>query len=368
MDKCEHLNSPIRITLPEDAGLHPLSNIEWWYCYGFLYGDKGSKYAAIASFFSFGEMPCFKGHYIIFSIIDMDKNVHRSYSFIDGKGLANFLFYIPYSLFYNPANKRLWKLYANLLGCKLPYPHNRMKDVLIQLNPLHLGYGDNSLSFSNQLSHQFKLSLVGEGIKINLQFSPKKPITLVGNTGKPNRLYYYSFSRNNLYGHIERDGSMENVIGEGWFDHQWGRDYKLTFNSGWDWFGIQLVDGRELLMNQFFNIENKKNFCPMANLIESNGSLKFTRNVKYYPLKYWKSPLTEAVYPLEWNILIPDFNMRLYVRPRFIRQEMPILGHIQAIWEGACMVTGEETSPGQQKVKPLIGNGFMELVGYANRS
>jgi predicted secreted hydrolase len=96
--------------------------------------------------------------------------------------------------------------------------------------------------------------------------------------------------------------------------------------------------------------------------------LNFTRNVKYYPLKYWQSPLTNAVYPLEWNIEIPDFNMQLKVRPYFNGQEMPVLVHLQAIWEGACKVTGEELLPGYKQGKPLAGKGFMELVGYANRT
>jgi len=63
------------IDLPRDANLHLLSNIEWWYCYSFLSGDKGSKFAIMASFFSFGEVPCFKGHNLIFSLIDLDNNV-----------------------------------------------------------------------------------------------------------------------------------------------------------------------------------------------------------------------------------------------------------------------------------------------------
>jgi len=111
-----------------------------------------------------------------------------------------------------------------------------------------------------------------------------------------------------VQGQIKHNGSIENVSGEGWFDHQWGRDYLLTFNIGWDWFGIQLDDGRELLMNQFHKTGNKEAFRPMANLIESNGNLQFTRNVEYYPLEYWQSSLTGAVYPIEWNILIPDFK------------------------------------------------------------
>ena len=59
----------------------------------------------MASFFRFGELPCFKGHDIIFSLIDLNQIVHHSYSFIDGKGKVYLLFYIHYALLFNPANK-----------------------------------------------------------------------------------------------------------------------------------------------------------------------------------------------------------------------------------------------------------------------
>jgi hypothetical protein len=41
-------------------------------------------------------------------------------------------------------------------------------------------------------------------------------------------------------------------------------------------------------------------------------------------------------------------------------QEIPIPGPIQAIWEGACAVSGESGST------PIRGKGFAELVGYAD--
>ena len=187
---------------------------------------------------------------------------------------------MPYVLLFDPANKRLWRLYGDLLRRKIPYLHKRMKDFSIRSNPLQLKYGGSSLSFSNQFKNQLKLRLADGDLEINLEVTPQKPMTLVGNTGKPDRLYYYSFVRNYVKGNIKRN----------------------------------------------------------------------------------------AVYPLEWNIEIPDFNMRLKVRPYFNGQEMPILGHLQAIWEGACIVTGEELLPGYKHEKTLAGKGFMELVGYANRS
>ncbi|MDK2821253.1 MAG: hypothetical protein PWP31_1218 [Clostridia bacterium] len=241
-----------------------------------------------------------------------------------------------------------------------------MGPVHVKRSPVQLIYGDSFLFFNNQSGHEFIVHLVGDDIIIDfLQFCPQKPIALIGNSCKPNKLYYYSFTRNHIEGRIKKGNIIENVTGEGWFDHQWGRDYNITFKKDWDWFGIQLDDGRELLLNQFNSIKRKQTFNPMANLIEPNGKVKFTRNVQYYPLKYWKSPFSKAVYPLEWKIVIPAFGMQMNVSPNFYMQEMPIIGPLQAIWEGACLILGiEKTLDGQKKL--ISGKEFMELVGYAN--
>jgi len=43
---------------------------------------------------------------------------------------------------------------------------------------------------------------------------------------------------------------------------------------------------------------------------------------------------------------------------------MHVLEHKQAILEGAYLVTGKAILTESQKGKPLVGKGFMELVGY----
>lgn len=49
----------------------------------------------------------------------------------------------------------------------------------------------------------------------------------------------------------------------------------------------------------------------------------------------------------------------------FSMQEAPIIGPLHAIWEGACFISGEEMMI-NQKVREILGVGYMELVGYAN--
>ena len=62
-------------------------------------------------------------------------------------------------------------------------------------------------------------------------------------------------------------------------------------------------------------------------------------------------------------IKIPDFSMELNVKAIFPKQEMDIIGPLQAIWEGACIVSGQETLLNEDR-KLIQGKGFMELVGY----
>lgn len=354
-----------KVSLPEDTGTHLIANIEWWYCFSYLTGDKGGRYAAMASFFRVGETELHKGHYLIFSLIDLGKEEQYNYSLIDSKLQLNLLgMYLPFYLLLHPADTSMWKLYKSLLVGKIPSPHSKMKKAVIEHYPTKLLYGDNQLVFSGENEDRFTVHLEDEKMEIDLQFSPVKPVSLIGGNGKPDDLYYYSFTKNNVQGRIQTENGIENVTGQGWFDHQWGHDYGLIQGDGWNWFGLQLNDGRELLLNEMHSNKGEKKLSQMANLIERDGTLRFTNDVSFQALKYWNSPQTNAKYPLEWKITIPEFSIEINVDAAFPKQEMPILGPLHAIWEGACNVYGQETLSNGKK-KTLKGKGFMELVGYA---
>ncbi|WP_170169123.1 lipocalin family protein [Mesobacillus subterraneus] len=346
------------ISLPKDAGPHADANIEWWYFFAFLDGDRGGRYAVMASFFQVGELEIGKGHYIIHTLIDLKRKKRFNFSSIDSKvKLGMLAVYLPFYLLRNPLDTGMWRLYKDLLKGKIPSPHTKMKHARIQQDPAELIYGSHRLSFKGEDQSAFDVLLKEKHSEVELEFVPAKPVALIGGDGKPDDLYYYSATRNMVNGKITTDAGMENVSGQGWFDHQWGRDYSLIKGAGWNWFGLQLSDGRELLLNQMTPGK------PMANIIGADGSVEFTRNIHFQKIKYWKSLKTNARYPVEWEIHVPEFDIELQVEADFPNQEMLIIGPIQAIWEGTCKVVGrEKLSDG--KIRPLTGRGFMELVGY----
>lgn len=354
------------VSLPKDIGPHSFTDVEWWYYFAFLKGDCGGEYAVVAAFYQAGELPILKGHYLIFSIIDLTNSAHRNFSFLDKKLAKNFQYInIPIYLLQCPNDGSVKNFYRHLIENSLPYPHQWLTHATIEDNPTRLLYDNSSMIFKESTDGQFKTTVSGDGLKVTLKFNSEKPVSLIGGNGKPDKLYYYSFPRNEVTGYIKKCGLTEYVTGEGWFDHQWGYTGDLITKTGWNWFGLQLEDGRELLINEFRTIKTGDTFSPMANLIEQDGQLKITRNVTFKPLCYWKSPATNAVYPLKWIITIPEFKITLNVKAIFEEQEMPVVPPLNAIWEGACSVSGIEIKPNNKSI-PIKGKGFLELVGYAN--
>jgi len=355
-----------KIILQRDTGLHSLSNLEWWYCSAYVDGEAGSKYAVIISFFNSGIIPFIKGHYLIFSLINLKDGSRKNFSLFDRNLVLNMnLTLFPYYLLYCPFNKEVWNQYLDHLKFNINHPHKLIGTSFIQKHPVRLIYGNNSLVFMDEKGEQFNVHVKEGDVDINLNFIPAKPVSLIGKDGKPNQLYYYSFTNNKVYGYINSDSLTENVTGKGWFDHQWGYSKGLLSKHGWNWFSLQLEDGRELLINEFGSYKTGKTFSQMANLIEKDGSLKYTTTVSLEPQDFWESPITGAIYPQNWCISIPGFSMNLKISSDFPAQEIPTAFPLQAIWEGASSASGYEALPGQT-IKSIHGRGFIELVGYAN--
>lgn len=366
MQACEKTNPQQKVALPKDTGPHLFSNIEWWYCYAFLDGNNGGKYGVIVSFFSTGLIPFLKGHYLIFSLIDMNGHSYQSFSLLDKNLILNMnMMLFPYYLCYCPRDKKVWKTYNNYLKYNICPPHRLIGHSFIKKNPVRLVYENNTLHFIQEKNGYIDIHLQEDTVEISLKFITAKPASMIGSDGKPNQLYYYSFTNNMVSGYVKKGSSMENVTGKGWFDHQWGFAQGLLSKIGWSWFGLQLDDGRELLISELGSFQTGQTFSPMANLILQDGSIKFTSVINLEPFNFWESPITGGIYPQNWYITIPELMMNLEVSTDFCEQEMPIIFPLEAIWEGICSVSGYEMLKGET-FKHISGRGFMELMGYAS--
>jgi predicted secreted hydrolase len=198
-----------------------------------------------------------------------------------------------------------------------------------------------------------------------LRTEPKKPLVLQGPNGFSRKgdepgaaSLYYSFTRLATEGTLRLDGKAFEVRGESWMDKEFSSSQLGDNQVGWDWFSLQLRDGRELMFYILRNIDGSPDFRH-ATLVSVEGEPRYLapRDWSVRAVESWKSEETEAIYPSRWRVEIPGESLALDVKPVLSDQEnrSQLPGGVY-YWEGAVVVfdrTGEER-----------GRGYVELTGY----
>jgi predicted secreted hydrolase len=144
--------------------------------------------------------------------------------------------------------------------------------------------------------------------------------------------YYYSRPHLNVVGRV----NGKDVGGTAWLDHEWSSAYLAPEAAGWDWCGINLLDGRSLMG---FQMRSKK------------GGLHYApANTRFKPLRIWRSPRTGVEYPVSMEV------NGLRLEPLMDDQELDSRASTGTIyWEGAVTAYKKDTA---------VGRGYLELTGY----
>ncbi len=203
-------------------------------------------------------------------------------------------------------------------------------------------------------------------VGLDLTLKAAKPVVAHGQQGLSqkseaagNASYYLSFTRMDTEGQVTLNGQTYAVRGEGWFDHEWSTSALGANQVGWDWFSLQLSDGRELMFFQLRETDGKISAVSAATLIEKDGSTRqlAASEIELEVTGQWISPATKGAYPNEWRLSIPSAGIELQIEPWLAGQEMRVSF---PYWEGAVKITG--TSNGGA----VTGNGYIELTGYVS--
>lgn len=201
---------------------------------------------------------------------------------------------------------------------------------------------------------------------LDLTLQATKPIVAQGNQGLSqksatpgNASYYVSFTRMSAEGQITLNGKTEAVTGESWFDHEWSTSALGAGLIGWNWFSLQLSDGREVMFYEFRQEDGSVGSLSAGTLIEKDGSTRqlAASEVQIEARGQWISPVTKGAYPNAWHLSIPSAGIELQIEPWLAGQEMRVSF---PYWEGAVKMTG--TSNGVA----ITGNGYIELTGYVS--
>ena len=169
--------------------------------------------------------------------------------------------------------------------------------------------------------------------------------------------YYYSYPRLEAFGQLTLDGVPIEVKGMAWMDHQWG-DFISVGSGGWDWFSVQLDDGRDFTASDIRG-ESGQTVLKYGTIIEASGASRHLAESDFSiaARDTWLSPNTGARYPSAWYLSIPSADIFLDLRPVMADQELDARGSTGKIyWEGSVQAFVDDE---------VVGRGYVELTGYA---
>jgi predicted secreted hydrolase len=328
--------TPYTFSFPEDHGAHPDFQSEWWYYTGNLEDEQGRRLGYQFTIFRRALSPSpadresdLAAKQIYFAHLALSDGETKIHRFAD----------------------RYSRGAGGLAGATS--------------DPLRIWIEDWSIEGLNESATEIHLQADGNGIRLDLTLEAEKPIVAHGEEGLSpkselpgNASYYLSYTRMQSSGEIGLDGVTYRVQGESWFDHEWSTSALGEGAVGWDWFGLQLEDGHELMLFTIRHQDGSLDPVSGGTLIYPDGKTRriAINEFSVDALDTWQSSISSVEYPSGWRILIPSEGLDLMVEPIFKAQEMRV-GF--TYWEGAVDVEGSLAG------QTIRGYGYTELTGYA---
>ncbi len=220
-------------------------------------------------------------------------------------------------------------------------------------------------------SDQQQLNAKADDIALSLTLNPAKPLVIHGERGISKKgaaagqtSHYYSFTHLKTAGTLTLGTETFRVTGTSWMDHEFGSADLSPELVGWDWFSIHLTDNRELMIYRLRRADGSSDPASSGTLVLADGRTHHlsASDIQLTPLNTWTSPTSKATYPSRWQVSIPSLGISLNLTPLLVDQELRTGRSTQVTyWEGAVDVSGTEQG------QPVLGKGYIELTGYAER-
>jgi predicted secreted hydrolase len=212
-----------------------------------------------------------------------------------------------------------------------------------------------------------RIDVRADGFALDLALAGTQPLLLQGDAGYSQKgpdprqaSHYYSEPQLALRGRVERAGApAREVVGRAWLDHEWSNELLPAEAVGWDWVGFNLVDGAALTAFRLRRADGSMLWAG-GSFRDAAGTLRVfaAGEVAFRPLRRWKSPRTQADYPVEWELATPSGRWR--VAALLDDQELDSRGSTGSVyWEGVSALRRADGG--------TAGWGYLELTGYAGR-
>lgn len=212
---------------------------------------------------------------------------------------------------------------------------------------------------------RFELRARADGFGLDLALEAIRPIVRQGDAGysrkgpQPgNASHYYSITRLESSGTIRVADREWPVEGLAWLDREWGSSQLADNLDGWDWFSLQLDDGRDIMVYRLRTEDGEASRFSAGKVVHSDGDSRTLgpEDFTATPQREWRDAEGNA-WPVDWTVEIPSEDLALAVEARFDDQRWT--GAV-SYWEGA--VTVRDARSGE-----MVGRGYLELSGYSER-
>jgi predicted secreted hydrolase len=171
--------------------------------------------------------------------------------------------------------------------------------------------------------------------------------------------YYYSMTRLKTAGTLTLGGGKFDVHGQSWMDHEFSSNPLAKDQVGWDWMGLQLNDGTDLMLYRMRKADGGADFVS-GTRVTADGQAHYLSgaDISMQGSHPWKSPVSGNSYPQQWMIHIGGFSP-LAVRSLMEEQELVTTDSTKVTYfEGAAEVLDDAGLP--------AGEGYLEITSPFN--
>ncbi len=330
---------PARISFPADHGPHPDFRTEWWYFTGNLSTSDKAHYGYQFTIFRravSADRP------------DLSSDWATNQIYMAHVALTD----VKEGSYYS--EERFNRKALGMAGAQSAPFSVWLDDWVIE------GVSENCYGCLD-----IRMNIAAKDFSLSLDLTSLKPAVLHGEGGYSRKgaepdsaSYYYSLTRIATTGYVMLNDRKYSVSGTSWMDHEWFTSVLDAKQVGWNWFSVQLEDGRDIMFFQL-RIENggaAESFHE-GTLVNPHGEwIRLSdQDVRLTELRTWKSEKSGSEYPVDWKMEIPEHNLSLTLSAVIDDQE-----RIDSLkyWEGAINVTDQEGS------NKLVGKGYLEMTGY----
>jgi predicted secreted hydrolase len=337
-----------QLDVPADHVAHPEYRIEWWYYTGNVKGDDGRAYGYQVTFFRVG-VDAAPRNPSAFAVRDLYM-AHVAITDVNGVG-------------HRFADR------LNRAGIHWAGARTDRYEV----------WNDGWRAWLDGSGRHRIVADAGE-FALDLTLQPGKAAVLQGDRGYSrkgqdpgNASHYYSLPRMPTTGTMRVGDRAVRVDGASWMDHEFGTSALDAGTRGWDWFALQLDDGRELMLYRLRLDDGGPSPFSSGTLVERDGRtvpLAVT-DFSLVPTRTWRSGASGATYPVAWQVRVPKAGLSLTVTAAVDAQELRTRRSTNVTyWEGAVRVDGRSGGPGPGGSAAVAGRtvtgvGYLEMTGYS---